>query len=95
MSVVVVASAPGFNADMYDAVTSRAMPGDELPDECELHIAGPVEGGWRVITVWRSPEAFDRFREERLLPAIRELGGEQGGPPVEPEVQPVHKLITV
>ena len=92
MSVVVSAVAPGFNVDLYEAVTSKVMPDGQLPDGCELHIAGPVEQGWRVITVWDSREAFDRFREEKLLPAFRELGGE--GPPVEPEVNPVHKLIT-
>jgi hypothetical protein len=94
MSVVVSAVAPGFNAEMYEAVTGKAMPGDQLPDGCELHIAGPVEQGWRVITVWESPEAFDRFREEKLLPALREVAGEEGPPPVEPEVTPVHRLIT-
>jgi hypothetical protein len=94
MSVVVSAVAPGFTWDMYDAVTGRAMPGDQLPDGCELHIAGPVDQGWRVITVWESREAFDQFREEKLLPAIRELGGGESTPPVEPEVNPVHKLIT-
>ncbi len=93
MSVVVSAIVPGFSADMYEAVTSKVMPGDQLPDGCELHIAGPVDAGWRVITVWQSREAFDRFRNEQLLPAIRELAGDQAGPPVEPEVQPVHKLI--
>ena len=93
MSVVVSAVAPGFTVDLYEAVTSKAMPDGQLPDGCELHIAGPVEDGWRVITVWQTREAFERFREEQLLPAIRELGGERGAPPV-PEIQPVHKLIT-
>jgi hypothetical protein len=94
MSVVVSAVAPGLNADMYEAVSGKATPGDQLPDGCELHIAGPVEQGWRVITVWESREAFDRFREEKLLPAIRELAGDQAPPAAEPEVNPVHKLIT-
>jgi hypothetical protein len=93
MSVVVSAVAPGFTADMYEAVTSKVMPDKTLPEECQLHIAGPVDGGWRVITVWQSREAFDRFRDEQLLPAFRELAGDQAGPPVEPEIQPVHKLI--
>jgi hypothetical protein len=93
VSVVVSAVAPGFNAETYEAVTGRAMPGDQLPDGCKLHIAGPVEQGWRVITVWESREAFDRFREEKLLPAIREVTGEQPPPPMEPEINPVHKLI--
>ncbi|HEY6654825.1 MAG TPA: hypothetical protein VI028_11925 [Solirubrobacterales bacterium] len=43
MSVVVSAISPGFSADMYEAVTSKVMPGDQLPDDCIAHIAGPVE----------------------------------------------------
>jgi hypothetical protein len=93
MAVVVSTVAPGFTAETYEAVTGKVMPDDQLPDGCELHIAGPVEQGWRVITVWESRESFDRFREEKLLPAIREVTGEQAPRAVEPEVNPVHKLI--
>jgi hypothetical protein len=94
MSVVVSVVAPGVNVQMYEAVTDRVMPGDQLPDDCELHIAGPVEQGWRVITVWESREAFDRFREQQLLPAFQELAGGGTLPVVEPEVNPLHKLVT-
>jgi hypothetical protein len=93
MSVVVSAVVPGFNADMYEAVTGKVMPGDQLPDGCEVHIAGPVEQGWRVITVWESRETFDRFREQKLVPAIREVAGDEAAPAAEPQVNPVHKLI--
>jgi hypothetical protein len=92
MSVVVSAVAPGLTAEMYEAVSSKAMSGDQLPEGCHLHIAGPVDQGWRVITVWDSRELFDEFREEKLVPAIRELGGDP--PEVEPEVNPVHRLLT-
>jgi hypothetical protein len=92
MSVVVSVVAPGFKAETYEAVTGTAMPGDQLPEGCQLHIAGPVEEGWRVITVWESREAFDRFREEKLLPAIREVAGEAPAL-AEPEINPIHKLI--
>ncbi len=94
MSVVVSAVAPAPFAEMYDEVSSRVMPGDQLPDGCQLHIAGPVEQGWRVITVWESREDFDRFREQKLLPAIRVLAGDELPAGVEPEVNPVHRLIT-
>jgi hypothetical protein len=93
VSVVVSAVSPGLNAEMYEAVNARVMPADELPDGCRLHIGGPVEQGWRVITVWDSREHFDRFREDRLLPAIRELAGDEAPPTAEPEVNAVHKLI--
>ena len=45
MSVVVSAVAPGFDVDLYEAVTSKVMPDGQLADGCELHIAGPVEDG--------------------------------------------------
>ena len=94
MPVVVSTVAPGLTADMYEAVSAKAMAGDGLPEGCHVHIAGPVDQGWRVITVWDSREMFDRFREEKLLPAIRELAGGEGPPHVEPEVDPVHRLLT-
>jgi hypothetical protein len=94
MSVVVSAVSTGIDAEMYQAITSRVMPGDQLPDGCELHIGGPVEQGWRVITVWESRESFDRFREEKLVPTLRELAGNEPAPTVEPEVNPVQKLVT-
>ena len=94
MSVIVSAVAPGLNAEMYEAITAKVMPGDQLPDECQLHVAGPVEQGWRVITVWESREAFDRFREDKLLPAFQELAGDEAPPAADPEVNPVHRLVT-
>ena len=93
MAIVVSSVSPGMNEEMYDGVTSRVMPGDQLPDGCELHIGGPIEQGWRVITVWESREAFDRFREGTLLPTFRELAGDDATPPAA-EVNPVHKLLT-
>jgi hypothetical protein len=94
MSVIVSTVTPELTVERYEAVTGKLMPGDQLPAGCELHIAGPVEQGWRVITVWESREAFDRFREEKLLPAIREVAGDEAPRAAEPEVNPVHKLVT-
>ena len=92
MSVVVNTIAP-MNAEAYDAVTAKVIPDGQLPEGCQVHIAGPVEQGWRVITVWDSEEAFASFREDKLLPAIREVAGEAPDQ-VRPEVNEVHRLIT-
>jgi hypothetical protein len=51
MAVVVSTVAPGLTAEMYEAVSAKAMSGDQLPGGCQVHIAGPVDQGWRVITV--------------------------------------------
>ena len=58
--------------------------GDELPDGLVLHAAGEVDGHWQAVSVWESREAFARFREQRLYPAVVQGLGEQamaGGPP--------------
>lgn len=93
MAVVVTVVAPGMTAEAYDAVTERVIPGGQLPEGCQVHIAGPVEQGWRVITVWDAAESYDRFREEQLLPAIREVAGEAPDN-VQPDISPVHRVYT-
>ena len=39
---------------------------DPLPEGLLLHAAGPTDEGFRIIGVWESEEAWDRFRAERL-----------------------------
>ena len=92
MAVVVVNEIEGGSQELYDRVNPKVMP-DGLPDGCQLHIAGPVESGWRVITVWESEERFQRFREETLIPAMREADAENR---IAPSItaSPVYKLIT-
>ena len=89
MAVVIVNEMEGGGQDLYDQVNQRVMEGGSLPDGCQLHI----ENGWRVITVWDSEERFQQFRDEKLIPAIREAGaGERIAPSV--TANPVHNLIT-
>jgi hypothetical protein len=93
MAVVIVNEMEGGGQELYDQVTPRVMPGNSLPDGCQLHIAGPYEKGWRVITVWDSEDEFQRFRDETLVPAIRESGG-QDRIVASITADPVHNLLT-
>ena len=67
MAVVIVNEMEGGNQEMYDQVNPKVMEGGNLPEGCQLHIAGPYESGWRVITVWDSEERFQQFRDEKLF----------------------------
>jgi hypothetical protein len=93
MAVVIVNEIEGGDQEFYEQVNPKVMPGGNLPDGCQVHIAGPVDNGWRVITVWDSDQQFEQFRNEKLIPAIREIGGEDR---IAPSIKagPVHKLIT-
>jgi hypothetical protein len=44
------------------------------PEGARLMIAGPASPGWRVISVWDSEQARDRFFAERLRPAYEAAG---------------------
>ena len=93
MAVVVVNEIEGGNQDFYEKVNPKVMPDGKLPDGCQLHIAGPVENGWRVITVWESEERFQQMREETLIPAMREVAEDDR---IAPRISadPVYRLIT-
>ena len=93
MAVVIVNEIEGGSQEMYDKVNPKVMEGGNLPAGCQLHIAGPIENGWRVITVWDSEDQFQQFRDETLIPALREADeGDRIAPNISAE--PVHKLIT-
>ena len=93
MAIVVVNEIEGGDQGFYDSVNPKVMPDGKLPSGCQVHIAGPVENGWRVITVWNSEEEFQQFRNDTLLPAMREAGGEAR---IAPSIgtSDVYKLIT-
>ena len=93
MAVVIVNEIEGATQDFYDQVNPKVMPGGDLPDGCQVHIAGPMENGWRVISVWDSDESFQQFRDEKLIPALREVGGE-GRIAQKIDTSPVHKVMT-
>ena len=46
-----------------------------------MHSAGPAEGGWYIYDIWESREAFQRFTDEQVQAAVREVMGDQPPPP--------------
>jgi hypothetical protein len=40
--------------------------GDCVPDGLLVHVAGPTDEGFRVIDVWESRAAWQRFRDHQL-----------------------------
>lgn len=56
--------------EKYDFAVREAAPTGHVPGRL-VHVAGPVEGGWRVLDVWQSQEAFEGFLRERLGAALQ------------------------
>src|SRR4051812_47146961 len=84
MAIGIVIEIPGGTRAQYDQVMEKLQLGDSLPPGGLYHVAGPMEGGWRVVDVWESQEAFDAFLHSKLGRAIQEAGV----PPFQPKVFP-------
>ncbi len=39
-----------------------------------IRMAGPQGGGRRITGIWDSEQDYERFRDDRLMPALRGLG---------------------
>ena len=75
MAYCLIADNPKGNAEIYEQVVQKVRDNGEFPPAGAIfQVAGPFEGGWRVISVWESREAQERFRDERLAPAWQEVG---------------------
>ena len=62
--------------------------GDSAPAGLIYHAAGVQENGnWQSVTVWETEDDFNRFRDDRLMPLVQEVLGDElaaaGPPPTE------------
>jgi hypothetical protein len=89
MAVVMSMTWTGVTREQYDQVMERLGLDESPPDGGMFHLAGPGDGAWRVVDVWESQEAFERFMGERLQAVVQEIGL-QGQPDL--EFFPLHNV---
>ena len=88
MAVVVIANIPGGTAEQDDQIQNELnLAGNPAPGAL-VRVAGAVPGGWRVMSVWESEDAFAAFRRERLAPALQKAGRQMP----DLEIWPVHSV---
>ncbi len=61
MAIAMIFDVPGLSQEQYDQVRREVSPDNKRPAGMLYHVGGPTEDGWRVIEVWESQEAVDRF----------------------------------
>ncbi len=93
MPILMIHDSPGGTQEQYDQACARISDGglsslSDWPVEGVLfHAAGPTENGWRVVDVWESEEAFERFGPT-IVPILQEVGM-----PGEPKLFPLHNFV--
>jgi hypothetical protein len=74
MAVGVFMEFPGVTWEQYEQlVQDLGLSGP--PEGMLTHVCGPTsDGGWRMVDVWESQEAFERFANELLIPRAQAHG---------------------
>lgn len=87
----------GVSLQMLDEVTEEMKVDENPPDGLLLHVHFERDGRSRVVDVWESQEAYETFRDARLMPAMQAVIQRQGGggQPQEPDqtITPVHRVV--
>jgi hypothetical protein len=60
--------------EQYDQVRDRVRWDEDVPAGVKLHICGFADDGMRILDVWDSEHAFNTFFEQRIGPAVQEVG---------------------
>jgi hypothetical protein len=84
MPIVQIIDMPGAGVREYEAAFGLIHPDGAWPEGQLTHLAGPTPEGFRVVDVWESREAYERFEHDVLAPL-----GFAGAPLME---FPVHNL---
>jgi len=91
MAVAFLQELPGMTQEQYDQIAETLQRRFKTAEGRIFHVAGPMEGGWRVVDVWESQEAVDTFFQEQLGPALQEVGLAAATPP---QFWPVHHMLS-
>jgi hypothetical protein len=90
MAVAFIHQVPGLSQEQYEAIVKEANSHGSPPGSI-MHLAGPMEGGWRIVDVWDAPESAAAFYGgEAFQGALQRHGtGSEAHPPV---VWPLHAM---
>ena len=74
MAVVWLVEWDGITQEQFADLQARAQWDSDPPDGLEHQVAAFSNKALVLTQVWKSPDHVMRFMEDRLLPAVRELG---------------------
>jgi hypothetical protein len=96
LSIVLIHQGPTLTREKYEEIVHRLTggkdrlesPSDWPVDGLLLHVAGESPQGFRVVDVWQSEDACNRFGEA-LGPILKEVGVDDL-----PEIYQAHTFVS-
>jgi hypothetical protein len=66
----------GATIELYDQINERIglLPGGPASPQELFHWVAETGSGFRVVDVWESRAAFEKFEQEKLRPIYQEVG---------------------
>lgn len=64
----------GGTLDQYDQVVNKMELGGKTAPGGISHWVAKTDDGFRVVDVWETPEAYERFAQEKIGPLTAEAG---------------------
>ena len=74
MAISVVAQVPGLTAEEDAAVVEALDLEGSPPAGGTIRLDGPAGGGRRIVGLWDRDTDYERFPDDRLMPALRGPG---------------------
>jgi hypothetical protein len=69
---------PGVSAEDYAELIADLRGAEKHASGLVAHVAGPVTGGFRIVNVWESKDAAERFHRDVIRPAVARVHGHHG-----------------
>ena len=88
MAIVVVFQADGVTEAQYEQARQEVAPDNKPPEGMLYHVAAPTANGFRVVEVWESQAAVDKFFQDKLGKALQ-----NAKITVQPEIAQVHNIM--
>jgi hypothetical protein len=82
MATVMMMHWPEVSKEQYEKARKEVNWEGNVPNGAKFHVAWFGQDGLRVLDLWESQQEFERFVEQRLMPAVQKIGI-QGQPKVE------------
>jgi hypothetical protein len=78
-----------ISREQYDRLNAEV---GEDPEGLILHTASEKNGTMRIVDVWESKDAYERFERETLMPAAGRAGLDPSGGPAPRDEFEVHNM---
>ncbi len=90
MATGVLLEFEGVGEKEYQRLMDVLRSDQDPPQGAILHTAGQIPNGWRVFNIFESRDSYEKFYDDRIAPALKQVGMPN---PSRKEFYPIHNVL--